>query len=198
MKELLVFIEINGEQIYVGSIQGNHPDSARFSYAAEYRNHQDSRPISLSLPFSEEIFTPEQTRNFFEGLLPEGFTRKCVAEWMHVDEKDYLSILAGLGIECIGAVKIIDQNAKEVEPVYQNLSIEEVQALAKDGAAGQWYLPIGDAPSTHIVKQSHVRLKGIVMNEQLCMMTARNLGINIPDSFIVNRGFGTGYGNIVI
>lgn len=49
----------------------------------------------------------------------------------------------------------------------------------------KWYLPIGEAPSTHIVKQSHVRLKKIVANEQLCLLTARNLGIEIPESFIV-------------
>ncbi len=49
----------------------------------------------------------------------------------------------------------------------------------------KWYLPIGEAPSTHIVKQSHVRLKKIVVNEQLCLLTAKNLGIEIPESFIV-------------
>lgn len=52
----------------------------------------------------------------------------------------------------------------------------------------QWYLPIGEAPSTHIVKQSHVRLKRIVANEQLCLLTAKNLGIEVPESFIVNTG----------
>ena len=46
-------------------------------------------------------------------------------------------------------------------------------------------MPIGEAPSTHIVKQSHVRLKKIVSNEQLCLMTAKNLGIDVPESFIV-------------
>lgn len=44
--------------------------------------------------------------------------------------------------------------------------------------------------STHIVKQSHVRLDGIVTNKQLCMMTAGNMGIEIPESFIVNVGDG--------
>ena len=60
--------------------------------------------------------------------------------------------------------------------------------LYYDGNADQWYLPVGDAPSTHIVKQSHVRLKGIVMNEQLCMMTAAKMGIDVPESFVINLG----------
>ena len=51
-----------------------------------------------------------------------------------------------------------------------------------------WYQPNGDAPSTHIVKQSHVRLSDIVTNEQLSLTTASKLGISIPESFIINTG----------
>ena len=60
--------------------------------------------------------------------------------------------------------------------------------LYYDGASGSWYLPHGTAPSTHIVKQSHVRLDGIVANEQLCLRTAARCGIAVPDSFIINTG----------
>lgn len=216
MRNLSVFIELDGKQTYVGSIRGDGTDNARFSYAAEYKDNPDNRPISINLPFGEESFEPDRTRLFFEGLLPEGFTRRCVADWMHVDERDYLSILSGLGSECLGAIKIIESDAEEMAPVYQKLSIEEVKNLAREGAvesaqlvtkahlsltgasgkaglyydekADQWYLPVGSAPSTHIVKQSHVRLKSIVLNEQLCMMTAGKLGIDVPESFVINLG----------
>lgn len=46
--------------------------------------------ISLSLPLQKESFSPKQTKIFFDGLLPEGFTRKTVACWMHLDEEDYV------------------------------------------------------------------------------------------------------------
>ena len=110
------------------------------------------------------------------------------------------------------------ENNEVVNADYQKLTIDEVSQLAREGAmetaelvtkshlslAGasgkvglyydennkDWYLPKGAAPSTHIVKQSHVRLDGIVTNEQLCMMTAGNMGIEIPESFIVNVGDG--------
>lgn len=216
MRSLTVSVEWNGKQTFVGKIQGNNSDDAGFFYASEYMNNPDNRPISINLPFSEESFAPDRTRIFFEGLLPEGFTRRCVANWMHVDERDYLSILAGLGSECLGAIKIIESDREEIKPAYQKLSMEEVRDLAREGAVesaqlvtkahlsltgasgkvglyydgenDQWYLPIGDAPSTHIVKQSHIRLKSIVLNEQLCMMTAKKLGIDVPSSFIINLG----------
>lgn len=68
------------------------------------------------MPLTRASFSPEQTKTFFDGLLPEGFTRRCVASWMHVDENDYLSILAGLGHECFGAVRIVAQNSPYLPP----------------------------------------------------------------------------------
>ena len=159
-----------------------------------------------------------RNKPFFEGLLPEGFTRKCVAGWIHADEYDYLTILAALGRECLGAIQIIEDGMDVPKAGYQKLTKEDVCRLAKEGASeaaelvtkahlsltgasgkvglyykidtNEWYLPIGAAPSTHIVKQSHVRLDGIVTNEQLCLQTAKNLGIDVPDSFVINVGTG--------
>ncbi len=216
MRKLSVQIEVNGSSVYVGDITGNDSNDACFSYGEEYATNPESRPISISLPLERKSFDNKSTRNFFEGLLPEGFTRRCVAEWMHTDENDYLSILEGLGNECLGAIKILDEKAEKIIPEYRKLTDSEVKSLAREGAtesaqlvtkshlsltgasgkvglyydekAHQWYLPVGEAPSTHIVKQSHVRLKRIVANEQLCLLTAKKLGIETPESFIINMG----------
>ena len=213
MRRLSVFVEINGESIYVGEIVGKDSNDACFTYADAYLENSEHHAISIGLPLEEKTFDAQRTRIFFEGLLPEGFTRRCVAEWMHKDENDYMSILAGLGRECLGAIKIVDESDEVIEPEYRELLAKEVYALASEGATesaelvtkshlsltgasgkvglyldekeGKWYLPIGEAPSTHIVKQSHVRLKKIVANEQLCLLTAKYLGIEIPESFIV-------------
>ena len=106
MKEYLVNIERNGAMVHVGALRGESHRSAQFCYAASYLSDSDARPISISLPLQESAFSAEQTRIYFEGLLPEGFTRRSVAQWMHLDENDYLSILYGLGRECLGAVQI--------------------------------------------------------------------------------------------
>ena len=216
MKKLAVEIEVKGKSVYVGNISGNDYRDAVFSYADEYLASADARAISISLPVTKQTFDVNSTRNFFEGLLPEGFMRRSVAEWMRTDENDYLSILAGLGSECLGAIKVIDSGAPKLMPRYIKLSKEEVRSLAREGATesvqlvtkahlsltgasgkvglyydqenDDWYLPVGEAPSTHIVKQSHIRLKKIVTNEQLCLLTAKKLGIEIPESFIVNLG----------
>ena len=256
MKDLDIYIEIQGEQVKVGEIRAAGADDCVFRYSDEYMHGRSDggrrgRPISISLPFQDEPFTPEQTRNFFSGLLPEGFMRRRVSELAHVGESDYTEILADLGSECIGAIKALPadlngggtghvadrkrsnvknaENCKNEEGFdgnadvganrkaeYVKLSNDEIAALAGEGvveaselvmkahlsltgASGkvglyldpvtkEWLLPIGEAPSTHIVKQSHIRLGGIIANEQLCLMTARRLGITVPESFIIEMG----------
>ena len=216
MKELLVSVEKNGSLIPVGKITGEDPSDARFQYSDEYRIGKGT-PISISFPIQEDAFSPERTAGFFEGLLPEGFTRRTIAQWMHVDEGDYLSILHGLGRECLGALCITEEG-ETVDASYEKITDRQVQDLAAEGVAKSaelvtkshlsltgasgkvglyfdqptkaWYLPHGTAPSTHIVKQSHVRLEAIVTNEKLSLMTAARCGLDIPESFIINTGRG--------
>ena len=216
MRKLNVQIEIEGKKVPVGTITGTNRDDAVFAYSEEYRSREGCRPISVALPFETERFTPRQTHHFFEGLLPEGFSRRSVAAHLRLDAEDYLSILAALGGECLGAIRIVEEE-QTVEPArYERLSVEKVRALAAEGTSktanlvteshlsltgasgkaglyyepeeGVWYQPFGDAPSTHIVKQSHIRLEEIVVNEQLCLMAAGRLGIPVPESFIINLG----------
>lgn len=211
---LNVWIEILGKDVAVGTITGNSAEDAVFQYTDSYIN-SGYLPISISLQFQQEPFSPEQTRKYFDGLLPEGFTRQSVALKLHSDEGDYLKLLRALGRECLGAIRIEDSNSSpECDSAYEKLSLDNLKALASEGATkstelitrahlslagasgkvglyydnanNAWYLPTGRASSTHIVKQSHVRLSNIVVNEQLALMTAKKLGIAVPDSFIVS------------
>ena len=196
-----------------GYITGSSFQDAVFSYDESYIASPVARAISLSLPLSKKDFDADATKTFFDGLLPEGFTRQCVADSIHASSDDYISILRELGSECLGAVQIIDEEKSSIKTGYTPLSIEEIKKLAKEGAgksaeivvkshlsltgasgkvglyydetSGKWYRPQGIAPSTHIVKQSHVRYKNIVLNERLCLLAAQKSGIEIPESFIL-------------
>ena len=210
---LKVQIEINGHFVQAGHIKGRSFADAVFSYDDSFIASPAARAISLSLPLSKKDFDADSTKTFFDGLLPEGFTRQCVADSIHAASEDYISILRELGSECLGAIQIIDEDNPPVKSGYAPLSIKEIRELAKEGAgksaeivvkshlsltgasgkvglyydnsSGKWYKPQGLAPSTHIVKQSHVRYKNIVLNEQLCLLAAQKLGIEIPESFIL-------------
>jgi len=218
MINLQVSIEVNGVQCRAGTIQGDGYRKGTFSYDRDYLTGPVAVPLSVALPLQEKPFSESKTHNFFDGLLPEGFTRRSVAWWARASEEDYLSILAALGRECIGAIQILPENEHSPAPSYRKMTLAQVQALAREGASKSaeivtqthlsltgasgkvglyrnpsdeaWYLPRGDAPSTHILKQSHVRFRHIITNEQLALLTARKLGLETAESFIVNTGDG--------
>jgi serine/threonine-protein kinase HipA len=213
MKRLLVSIEKSGVQTRVGTIEGNGVDDAVFRYERSWLDTDGAIPVSISLPLQEEAFAPEKTKNYFAGLLPEGFTKKSVAKWMQADESDYLTILSGLGQECLGAIQVMEEGIKPPKARYARMTRKQMQEFAAEGAVKSaeivtelhlsltgasgktglyydalndvWYLPSGTAPSTHILKQSHVRFKDMVTNERLALATARNLGIPVSESFAV-------------
>ena len=216
-KQYQISIERNGQMVPVGQINGENYETAQFAYSDQYLKDGNAVPVSISLPLQRESFSVSRTRHFFEGLLPEGFTRRSVAQWLHLDENDYLSILHQLGKECLGAIQMLAEGETQTAS-YEKITEQQVKALAAEGAqksaeivtkshlsltgasgkvglyydesGDQWYLPGGTAPSTHIVKQSHVRLEGIVTNEQLSMRAAAKCGIDVPDSFIIELGSG--------
>ena len=218
MIDLYVSIEINGIQHRAGTICVNERGEGCFTYERDYLAGPDAAPISVALPLQEQTFSAVQTHSFFEGLLPEGFTRRSVAWWARAAEDDYLAILAALGRECIGAIQILAEGTASPTPSYEKMTLDQVRALAREGASksaeivtqthlsltgasgkvglyrnlkdDSWYLPGGNAPSTHILKQSHVRFRHIITNEQLALQTARELGLTTTDSFIVNTGKG--------
>ena len=142
---------------------------------------------------------------------------------MHADANDYLSLIAGLGNECLGAIKIIENLGNKITPKYQLLSQSEVRELAREGAAEsaqlvtkahlsltgasgkvglyfddkeqKWYLPLGEAPSTHIVKQSHVRfLKTIrlapaydIISTMAYEKCTENMALSIDGIYDINQ-----------
>jgi serine/threonine-protein kinase HipA len=153
VRSLQVSIEINGAQTQIGTIEGNNAADACFQYAENYCENPDAAAVSISLPVRMGKYSPKETKNFFEGLLPEGFTRRSVAQWMHVDEEDYLSILAGLGNECLGAVRI-RENSCAAEAGYRKLSKKQVAELAGEGAEKSAELVMRSTSLTYRRKQA--------------------------------------------
>jgi serine/threonine-protein kinase HipA len=140
------------------------------------------RSISLSLPISQESFTPAQTRPFFDALLPEGAVRERIASQLKLAASDSYGLLSELGRDCAGALQILAAKRMSDTPSVQWLDQDELNALIEElprhplgmhaenerlrlslagvqnkavllrDGAGVFGKPLDGMPSTHILK----------------------------------------------
>jgi serine/threonine-protein kinase HipA len=174
--------------------------------------------LSASLPVQAERFQNNQTRPFFEGLLPEGAVREQIARERGVSVQNAFGLLAEIGAECAGAVVIVPEG-QELAPTDTSsvrwLSDEELaEALANLPAhplgggtdvrvslggvqqklivtrapSGRFGQPLGGAPSTHIIKPSIAGWTDIAANEAFCLRVARCCGLRTATSEMAEIG----------
>ena len=72
MKPVAVFIEINGQNEYVGEIVGSDSSDARFTYAERYLENPEHRAISIGLPMEEKTFDSMRTKYFLKDYFRKG------------------------------------------------------------------------------------------------------------------------------
>ncbi len=184
-------------------------DGDRLAFAYDRGWLDRGRAISVSLPLREEEWLGGAAEAFFVNLLPEGGMREAVARRFGVSQANDFALLAAIGGECAGALTLAAlEPPPSGDPEYELLGrarlgrlIDSDDALALvvggprsrlslagaqhklpvfvDG--GELYLPLHDAPSSHILKLPHSRLRHVLANEWLMNRFAAALGIPVVD-----------------
>ncbi|GMQ75673.1 MAG: type II toxin-antitoxin system HipA family toxin [Gammaproteobacteria bacterium] len=201
----------------VGRLDEDANAALSFTYESDYATQRHAKPLSQSLPVRAESFDHWQTRPFFSGLLPEGGARERVAKYFGVSERNDFSLLEKIGGECAGAVTLLPLEAGPPDhaPDYRRLDDTALARLldelpnrpllaGEDGvrlslAGAQdklpiyrdregFALPIGGAPSSHILKPAIERFAGIVENEAFCLSIAGAAGLRAAGAEIVDVG----------
>ena len=206
MKRLLVYL--CGQP--AGILEQDNSGLLRFQYSPDWLQRPDAIPLSRSLPLRDEVFRGRHARPFFAGILPDEAPREQVARILGVSERNDFALLERIGGECAGAVTLLPENAphpalaetrtrplteQELEQVVAELPRRPLLAgseglrLSLAGSQSKLpvvlhgatvALPLGNTPSTHILKPEPERFPGLVANEALCMTLARNIGLNVP------------------
>jgi serine/threonine-protein kinase HipA len=177
-----------------------------FQYAESWLNKRQASPLSHSLPLRKERFRRNECRGFFAGILPEQAKREIIARNLGISASNDYAMLERIGGECAGAVTFLPtgQALPERDYSYRTLSSQELAAILKElpkrpllagekgirlslaGAqdkiavrieGGDVCLPLGGAPSTHIMKPAVERFAGVVFNEAVCMKLAAASGL---------------------
>jgi serine/threonine-protein kinase HipA len=205
MKRLTVYL--NRDE--VGTLTQDDSGLLGFSYKQEWAQRSDASPLSRSLPLQVEAFRGKQARSFFAGILPEEGPRKRIAAILGISERNDFAMLERIGGECAGAVSVLPEGStppapgatgtrelseKELREILGSLpdrpllAGEEGVRLSLAGAqdklpvvvrGSRISLPLGGAPSTHIIKPEPDRFPGLAANEFLCMSLAKAVGMNV-------------------
>jgi serine/threonine-protein kinase HipA len=190
----------------VGHLTQDAGGQMSFEYAENWLNKPGAIPLSQSLPLRKQRFRSIECRGFFAGILPEESKREIIARNLGISARNDYAMLDKIGGECAGAMTFMPAGQAFPEPNYgyRKLSAQQLAAILKElpkrpllaGEEGvrlslagaqdkiavriegiDVSLPLGSAPSTHILKPAVERFEGVVFNECLCMKLATASGL---------------------
>jgi serine/threonine-protein kinase HipA len=188
-----------------------------FKYAPAWLENPKALPLSHSLPLQQERFSSKLCRGFFAGILPEESKREIVARNLGISKANDYAMLEQIGGECAGAVtfipagtalppldyhyrKLTDDELLEILTLLPRRPLmagEEGIRLSLAGAQDKIAVhvsgenisvPLGGAPSTHILKPAIERFEGLVFNEAFCMQLAKAVDLPVANTEIRKIG----------
>jgi len=77
-----------------------------FKYSQDYLSNSEAKPISLTLPLGQEIYTSKVLFPFFDGLIPEGWILNIAEKNWKINARDRMELLLTFCKDTIGAVSI--------------------------------------------------------------------------------------------
>lgn len=198
------------EDRLVGYLWRNEIDYIGFRYDDDWLQ-TDGFAISRTLPLQTDDFpeTASVAHRFFANLLPEGGAREHVVRDLKIANTDF-DLLRAIGGECAGALSVLGvENLPSIKHNYQPLEEREFQQLvtrrgqlyanqppetrprlslagAQDKCAvlysrEAYFNPIGDAPSTHILKFESQDYKNLPLYEVFTTRLAGAIDLPVVD-----------------
>lgn len=188
-----------------------------FKYDDSYLNDPDARSLFACLPLRADAHDEDYVQGAFSGLAPEGRFAEDLARRFGIDRDDLLGFLSNLSDETQGALVFcapgktpgetedympldegfLEEFAAQPRTVGQRLlgaaRLSLAGEMAKIGVyvhpeTQRMFLPVGAAPSTHIVKASSGEYANQVLNEALCLECAKELGFDVADVSLIEVG----------
>jgi len=201
-------LEVYLHRDLVGRLGQNDQGVLSFGYDEGWLKQTDAKPLSHSLPLRPERFSRKECQGFFAGILPDEAKREVIAKNLGISAGNDFAMLEQLGGECAGAVTFVPAGAglPDRDYRYRTLSPDQLAEILRqlprrpllageDGlrlslagaqdkiavhvADGRISLPLGGAPSTHILKPAIERFAGVVFNEAFCMQLGQAAGLHI-------------------
>lgn len=130
LKQLSVLL--NG--ILTGTLIKHKNGGLEFHYAQSWLETAGARPISLSLPLSNQPYVGDLVYHFFDNLLPDNeLIRSRIQTKFHTETTQPFDLLASIGKDCVGAIQLIQGEVHEFkhEIKAEPISDREIANLLK-------------------------------------------------------------------
>lgn len=199
----------------VGELVPDAAGVLALTYAESWRARRDAFPISISLPLDAAPTAGDAAHHFFANLLPEGAVREAICNRLGISADNDVALLRAVGGECAGALSVAPAGtppAPAAAADYELLDDRRLQAMVSGdrtipllaggpatrlslaGAQhkvpvalldGRIRLPVGTAPSTHILKLPHRDFMHVPPNEHFVLALARRVGLDVAATTLV-------------
>jgi len=101
-----LYVYMNG--IPVGILEQLTTGQLQFTYQNSWLSHEQSRPISLSMPLTEVSYKGGIVENYFDNLLPDSRTiRERIQIRFNAPSTKCFDLLSEIGADCVGAVQLL-------------------------------------------------------------------------------------------
>lgn len=209
MKRLSVYA---GEHL-VGHLNEGEGNDMSFVYSPNWLTNPEAIPLSSELPLADQVFRGDPVTAFFENLLPEGDVLEFISKAAHISSDNIFGLLERFGGDTAGAFSILPEDMQPSgQPHYLPVTPESIlqwfdrsrgipldlsgeQArMSLSGAQdkmtvfidanGNISIPLGAAPSSHIIKpslQHRYDIPNTAINEAMIMMLARHSKLDVAE-----------------
>jgi serine/threonine-protein kinase HipA len=209
MKQLDVFM--GPDQI--GTLRERGDGVLIFGYDSAWLATGKAVALSPELPLSKQEHVGQAVTVYFDNLLPEGSVRDFIARVEHISPNNVFGLLERFGGDTASAFSLLPQGqTPSAEPHYLPVSMEAIREWfatsrgiplniigeqarmslsgAQDkmtifiGKDGGMAIPLGSAPSSHIIKPSmgyQSQIPQTAINEALVMTLAKAIKLDVPD-----------------
>jgi serine/threonine-protein kinase HipA len=110
-----LIIWLNGTPVGCWEISAG---KATLTYFLDWLNDENTRPLSLSLPFTpnNEPHRGLVVQNYFDNLLPDSDTiRRRIASHFNTGGTEPHQLLAAIGRDCVGAIQLLPEDTQPTD-----------------------------------------------------------------------------------
>ena len=193
----------------IGTLTRTETGLMEFSYRSDWQNDRNSFAISISLPLSGQ-FDVDASHHFFVNLLPEANVRQQICKSLQISPGNYFELLKAIGGDCAGALAItIADQPNPMDQLYEPISEAQLAdwsvgapnafsavtgqneiRLSLAGAQDKLpvhirndklLIPLGNSPSTYLLKFASPYYSHLPENETFVTMLASEVGLPVVD-----------------